>query len=237
MVLFPASRIFNGGRESKNGAGTFKEKKSIDDYYFRILNGAPLSQFVNSLLEINKSSIPLSLSGFNLDSYVCDLSKCTFSYKSLSGRIFNVQELSIFNNNFKANISDKGLEYMVSPSLLSNDSLIEKYKLRKPIAVAKCSELVNYVHSFNSMVADGKNKVNISGYPQSEISAVEHILPDVKNLYGFLNVQWTTILPDNIREISSFLGRQAYNESFLVNKVEKKKSSEVEVSGTLLCAN
>lgn len=214
-----------------------KKVKSVNDYYLSILNGVSLSQFIEVFLEVNKSSIPLSISGFKLDNYLCDLSKCTFSYKSSSDKIFNVQELFVFNNEYKANISDIGLEYMVSPSPFTNGSLVEKFQSRMPISVAKCSELVNYIHSFNSMITDGKKRINLSGYPQSSINTIENILPDVKEKYGFLNVQWSVTLPDNIVEMSSFLGRQAYSESFLVNKVEKKKSSDVEVSGILLCAN
>ena len=210
--------------------------KRISDYYTSILSGASPQKTIAILIAIRQSSVPLSLSGFNLDTYNCDVTNCTFSYITEDNRIFNTQEINFFGKDYKANVSEKGLEYQVEPSPLDDDSFLKKYDLRQSISVADCSELVNYVQSFNSLKSDSKEKIVLSGYPDSSISAIENILPEVKSKYGFKTVQWSTTLSDDILRISSFLNRQAYSESFRINKIEKKKSSEIEVSGKLLCA-
>ncbi|EOU3971294.1 TPA: pilus assembly protein [Salmonella enterica] len=210
--------------------------KRINDYYASILNGASPQKATEVLIAIRQSSVPLSLSGFNLDTYSCDVTNCTFSYISEDNKIFNTQEINFFGKDYKANVSEKGLEYQVEPSPLNNEGFIKKYDVRENISVADCSELVNYVQSFNSLKYDSKKNIVLSGYPDSSISAIENILPEVKSKYGFKNVQWSITLSDDILGISSFLNRQAYSESFRINKIEKKKSSEIEVSGKLLCA-
>lgn len=210
---------------------------SINKYYKEILTGSSINNFMTTLYEVDKSKIPLSLSGFALDKYGCDINKCTFSYSALGGGVFNVQELYFNGESYKANISENGLEYGVEPSPLSQDLLMDQFNSRQEIPVAECSELINYVYSFNSTVVDVKKKLKLLGYPQSSISKIENILPEIKEKYGFLNVKWSVVLPDNTLEISSFLNRQAYKSSFLINKIEKNNSLEVEISGALLCAN
>ncbi|HAL9362920.1 TPA: pilus assembly protein, partial [Escherichia coli] len=210
--------------------------KSINDYYADILSGSSTTKAIDIFLAINQSSVPLSLSGFNLDLYSCDVNSCTFSYSTTNERIFNIQEVNFLGEYYKANISEKGLEYQISQSSLADNDLREKYNSMEDIPVADCSELVNYVHSFNSLTSDSKGKIVLSGYPDSSISSVEDVLPEIKKKYGFKNVQWSTTLPNDILSVTSFLSRQAYKESFRVNKIEKKQSSEIEISGNLLCA-
>ncbi|EIY6048118.1 pilus assembly protein [Escherichia coli] len=210
--------------------------KSINDYYADILSGSSTTKAIDIFLAINQSSVPLSLSGFNLDLYSCDVNSCTFSYSTTNEKIFNIQEVNFLGEYYKANISEKGLEYQISQSSLADNDLREKYNSMEDIPVADCSELVNYVHSFNSLTSDSKGKIVLSGYPDSSISSVEDVLPEIKKKYGFKNVQWSTTLPDDILSVTSFLSRQAYKESFRVNKIEKKQSSEIEISGKLLCA-
>lgn len=214
-----------------------KKISSVSKYYKEILSGSSINNFIASLYEIDKSKIPLSLSGFTLDKYMCDVNKCTFSYSASGGGVFNVQELFFNGESYKANISENGLEYGVDPSPLAQDLLINSFNAREEIPVAECSELINYVYSFNSTMAGVKSKLKLLGYPQSSISKIENVLPEIKEKYSFLNVKWSVVLPDNALEMSSFLSRQAYKSSFLINKVEKKNSLEVEISGALLCAN
>ncbi|EIX4635190.1 pilus assembly protein [Escherichia coli] len=210
--------------------------KSINDYYTDILSGSSTTKAIDIFLAINQSSVPLSLSGFNLDLYTCDTNSCTFSYSTTNEKIFNIQEINFLDEYYKANVSEKGLEYQISQSPLADNDLREKYYSMEDISVADCSELVNYVHSFNSLTSNSQGKIVLSGYPDSSISSVEDVLPDIKKKYGFKNVQWSTTLPDDILGVTSFLSRQAYKESFRVNKIEKKQSSEIEISGKLLCA-
>ncbi|WP_407907735.1 pilus assembly protein [Escherichia coli] len=209
----------------------------INAYYLGILAGAPLDKVVSIMLDINKGRMPLSLSGFNLENYKCDLVNCIFSFTNSGPSVFNVQELKVFGGQYKANISEKTLEYSVDTSPLKNEVLTNKFNAREKISVPGCSELVNYIHSFNSLIQEAKGKFMISGYPSSSISSVEGMLPEVKDQYGFLHMQWNVVLPDNLLEFTSFLSRQAYKESFVVNKIEKKKPYEIEVTGNLLCAN
>ncbi|SPW31143.1 Uncharacterised protein [Edwardsiella tarda] len=214
-----------------------RKVKAVNDYYADILTGVTIHQFLEVMYEINKSKTPLMLSGFDLAQYTCDIQKCSFKFKSKSGSIFSVQELFFSDSGYKANISEDGLEYEISPSPLTHNTLLKKLKARQDIPVAGCSELVNYIHSFNSSANSVKSKLSLSGYPQTSISSIDNVLPDLKDKYDFLNVQWSVTLPDNILELSFFLIRQAYNSSFLIKKVEKKSSAEVEISGTILCVN
>ncbi|ENC2565073.1 pilus assembly protein [Escherichia albertii] len=210
--------------------------KRINDYYANILSGASPQKAIDIFLAIRQSSVPLSLSGLNLDEYNCDITNCTFSYTTANDKIFNIQEFNFLGKDYKANVSEKGLEYLITPSPLADDSFFNKYNSRENIFVADCSELVNYVQSFNSTIPNSKGKIILSGYPSSSISSIENILPEVKSKYGLKNVQWRATLSDDILAISSFLDRQAYSESFRINKIEKKNSSEIEISGKLLCA-
>ncbi|EHW5250954.1 pilus assembly protein [Escherichia coli] len=209
--------------------------KKVNDYYKDILDGASPGKVVDIIVAVSQSSLPVKLAGFSLDSYKCDLSTCAFSFLSQDGKIFNIQDLYFHGDYYKPNISPKGVEYQIKSSPLKSDDLHKRFEARESIDTVNCSELINYVRSFNSLMTDKKFQLNLSGYPASSIESIENVIPEVKNKYALKSVKWNAILDDDILAVTAFLKRQAYSESFRINKIEKKKSSGIEISGNLIC--
>lgn len=212
-------------------------KQSISDFYAKAFEGSSIDNFLILLNEINISRIRLEQSGFSEYYYQCDISACDFNYKLKSGALFNVQDKIMKKVRYKAAFSEDELSYTEIPSNLNHNTLKDHFINDGMISPPACSNVLNYLYSYNSSRSNESDRIIIKSLPATSVASQEDSFPGYKHSYGFMVGEFTVKYNDNAILMKAFFDRKPYVNYFLVTGFNKSQDggNSISLNGKFIC--
>ena len=212
-------------------------KKSISDFYIKAFDGSSIDNFLILLKEINISRVRLEQSGFSEYYYQCDTLVCGFNYKLKPGALFNVQDKIMRRLKYKAAFSDDELSYAEIPSDLNNNFLKERFINESDISPPACSNVLNYLYSYNSSRSNEDERIVIKSLPATSVASQEDSFPGYKHSYGFMVSEVTLSYSDNSILMKAFFDRKPYRNYFLITGFNKSQDGNniISLNGKFIC--
>jgi preprotein translocase subunit YajC len=223
-------------REISEQQQRVQKKQQIENYYSDILSGGDVHSLIDLVTEIDKSRIPLELSGYQENTISCDKQSCSFQYSLKLNGIFNLQKKYFWGQEFTASFSERQMNYEGLPAKMSQNKLTDKYKNGDDITLPLCVDVLNYIYSHNTY-SDKKDYIKIVTSPTSSIEAIEKELKtSLKKNYGILNSTWEIELPNNSLYTMQYFSRLAYQNAFLIKKLVINDKL-TKISGGFVCVS
>lgn len=212
-------------------------KKNISDFYINAFDGSSIDNFLTLLKEINISRIRLEQSGFSEYYYECDTLICNFNYKLKPGALFNVQDKKMWGLKYKATFSDDELSYTDIPSNLNNNILKDLFINESEILPPACSNVLNYLYSYNSSRSNENERIVIKSLPATSVASQENSFPQYKHSYSFMVGEFTLNYSDNSILMKAFLDRKPYRNYFLITGFNKLQDGNniISLNGKFIC--
>lgn len=212
-------------------------QNAITDFYTKAFEGANITQLIKVLSEINISRIPLQETGFNEDYYNCNPNECDFKYVLKDNAIFNSQNKIFFEKSYEPIFSDKELSYTNVGSFMNQNSLSELFNQDKEINLVSCSDLLNYIYSYNSSKKQVNDKIIITSLPENSVASQESSYPEYRHSYGFMVGQFTVNHSDNPFIMETFWLGKPFQKSFLITGLTKMQNTKnmVTLEGKFIC--
>lgn len=212
-------------------------KKSIHSFYEQAFEGGSIDRLIILLNEINRSRVNLERSGFTEYAYQCDKSTCNFNYKLRNGSLFTVQEKVVYKNNYKPSFSEKELSYEGVNSKLDGNTIKNKFYNEEKITPPSCSNVLNFIYSYNSLQDDENEKIIITSLPTTSVDSQENTYPDYQHSYGFMVGNISLTHSDNAFKMKMFWEKKPYKNYFLINDFQKTSETNniILLNGKFIC--
>lgn len=214
-------------------AAVEQKRAAVRNFYTTALTGAGADGFLALYTEILRSRQPIELTGFREDNFSCTTDTCNFSYVAEENTVFSIQDKWFREVSYAPSFSPSSVEYTGIPAEMSTNPVLEAFQQQAPISEPDCSDLLNYLYSYNSLV-DAGQRFTLTELPSSSVSAVEDALPGNPYNHGLLAGKWRVSLPDNYVSVFSFWRERPYSSSFIFQSVAGKQGN-LDISGTFLC--
>lgn len=234
---------------------------AVNAFYEKTLAGGNYLQVISLLREINRSRLLLDSIGFIEKDFVCNMKNCSFNYELAGNTIYNTPQKPFYGEYYDVSLIGAGeskkqrgassgtkknedvFSYKNLPGI-KQSSLLAGYKKRESLVFQRCSNIVNYINSYNSVFSsmpgpDRKTKLlSMDKYPQSPVMSTEKSLGTKVHYYGMLSAPLTlTIKETGIPHLVSVIQGLAYKESFIINGIELNEREGYKISGVMVCAN
>lgn len=212
-------------------------KNAITEFYTKAFEGASIVNYFSFLKESEKSRIPLLWSGFNEVQYQCNTSSCEFDYNLMPGAIFSTQKKFFFGKEYEPSFSEDNLVYSEVESNLIGNLLLDKMNNNESITAPNCSDMLNFIYSYNSSKRIKSEFININRLPVSSISSQEDSYPDYIHNYELLVGEFTVTNSNNYVEAQDFWLKKPYKDYFIITEVTKEKNNtnNLSIKGNLIC--
>lgn len=210
-----------------------QKKDSIHSFYEAALKGADVAVFMQLYDEILRSRQPIVMAGFSEDNFSCSTDSCQFSYLANDNAVFSVQQKWFRQQSYSPSFSQNSMDFTAIPSALDHNALLEAFNQHQPISLVGCTDLLNYIYGYNSMVA-AERRFTLTELPASSVIGTEDALVGNAENYGLLAGKWQLSLPDNYVSVASFWQQRPYSSSFIFQSVAGKKGT-LDINGTFLC--
>ncbi len=210
--------------------------QQVKQYYLDSFTGGHISSLNRLLTEIARSRVPLEMAGYREENITCDTTRCNFQYLLKDHAIFSLQLKKFWHHYFMANFSASEINYQGVPSKLENHPLLQKYQSGDAITLPQCVNLLSYIHSHNTTVAN-KEKLNLLTAPESSVATLEQeIGARLARRYNILNATWEIELPRASIYVMQYFTTLAYPDAFFIKEVAVSEKG-TKISGGLLCKN
>ncbi|QMV52706.1 hypothetical protein [Ewingella americana] len=210
--------------------------QQVKQYYLESLAGGHITSLNRLLAEIARSRVPLEMAGYQEENITCDITSCNFQYLLKDHAIFNLQLKKFWQHYFMANFSANEINYQGVPSKLENHPLLQKYQSADDILLPQCVNLLSYIHSHNTTVAN-KEKLTLLTAPESSISSVEQEIGlRLSRRYNLLSATWEIELPRASIYVMQYFKTLAYPDAFFIKEIAVREKG-TKISGGLLCKN
>jgi len=210
--------------------------QQVKQYYLESLAGGHITSLNRLLAEIARSRVPLEMAGYREENTTCDITSCNFQYLLKDHAIFNLQLKKFWQHYFMANFSANEINYQGVPSKLENHPLLQKYQSADDILLPQCVNLLSYIHSHNTTVAN-KEKLTLLTAPESSISSVEQEIGlRLSRRYNLLSATWEIELPRASIYVMQYFKTLAYPDAFFIKEIAVSEKG-TKISGGLLCKN
>lgn len=214
--------------------------KKVEAFYLKTLSGGSISGFTKLAGEIVQSYGQLSAVNYVNEAFTCSAENCSFSYQLNTNGVFNIAQKVFFGEIYTANFSEKSIDFTGIKSGMDNNPLLTAYKKKEKISPPPCGDLLNYIYSYNSVVASDE-ALKIVSPPGSEVFSLEEKLAKTGKLkyYGINSIQWELKLPElnsnytAILHTASILEKQAYKDDFIIKKIDNIKDKKI--TGVMIC--
>lgn len=212
-------------------------KKTIEDFYENAFEGGSIDKLVVLLNEINRSRVNIERSGFTEYAYQCNQSTCNFNYKLRQGALFSVQEKIFYKDRYKPSFSADELSYNEVLSKLDSNKIKNKFNNEEKITPPSCSNVLNFIYSYNSLQDDPNEKIIITSLPTSSVSSQEDTYPNYQYSYGFMVGNISLTHSDNAFKMKTFWERKPYKDYFLFDSFQKTSeiNNIIQLNGKFIC--
>jgi len=215
--------------------------KAVDTFYLSSLTGGGIPQFVMLLTEIVNSYELIKKFSYIKENYTCNAKGCTFNYQLDKNGTFLVIDKIFWGETYKSSFSDKGFDFKNLKSGLDKNNLLTAYKANRKITVGLCNDVLSYLYSYNSIVS-ADWRIIVESAKESKVATLEKTLSKGGKIkfHGLNFIKWSMkypkMEPDDDRKLlylASLFDRQAYKESFIIQKIDTFK--EKKISGVIVC--
>ena len=210
--------------------------QQVKQYYLDSFTGGHISSLNRLLTEIARSRVPLEIAGYREENITCDISSCNFQYLLKDHARFSLQLKKFWHQYFMASFAASEINYQGVPSKLENHPLLQKYQSADDILLPQCVNLLSYILSHNTTVAN-KEKLNLLTAPESSVAPLEQeIGARLARRYNILNATWEIELPRASIYVMQYFTTLAYPDAFFIKEVAVSEKG-TKISGGLLCQN
>lgn len=213
-----------------------RTQESITTFYRNAFTGVDLNQLSGVIREIERSRLPFSLIGFTETDYSCSNYSCRFIYELNDTFVFSVTDKNFFNTSYEGSFTENTLNFE-NVMIKSGDSrLLKNMNKGVQLDVVKCSNLLNYLYGYNS-VMEQSDRVKVSKLPYSSVANAEQQFPAYRDSYGLLTGEFEVHVPDGFSDVHLFSERNPFKDLFIVQHIEKsvKTGADIILKGVFVC--
>ncbi|TGU76961.1 hypothetical protein [Hafnia paralvei] len=211
-------------------------QEGITSFYRKAFVGVDLNQLPGVIQEIDRSRLPFSMIGFKETEYYCSNLSCRFIYELNDMFVFSVTDKNFFNTNYEGSFTENTLNFDKVMIKSGDSRLLKNMNKGAQIDTVKCSNLLNYIYSYNSIM-DQSDRVKVSKLPFSSVSTAEQQFPSYRDSFGLMIGEFEVHVPDNLSESYLFAEKNPYRDLFIVQNIEKsvKTGADIILKGVFVC--
>lgn len=211
-------------------------QESITSFYREAFAGVDLHQLPIVMEEIKRSRQPFRMIGYTETDYNCSKGSCRFIYELNEMFVFSVIDKYFFDTVYEGSFTENTLNFEGVIIQSGEPRLLDKMNAGSPVDAVKCSNLLNYVYGYNSVVAQA-DRVKVSKLPFSSVISAEQQFPLYRNSYGLMTGVFEVHVPDDFYGAYLFSEKNPYRDLFIVKNIEKsvKTGADVILKGVFIC--
>ncbi|EBF4234769.1 hypothetical protein I3F86_002208 [Salmonella enterica] len=229
------------GNDEKKSAEAERQKikrnqDSITSFYRKAFTGVDLNQLPGVIKEIERSRLPFSMIGFTETDYNCANGSCRFIYELNDMFVFSVIDKHFFNTAYEGSFTENTLNFDSVMIETGKSQLLNKMNSGSPVNSVNCSNILNYLYGYNSVVAQPE-RVKVLKLPFSSVMATEQQLPSYRDSYRLMTGEFEVHVPDDFSGAYLFSENNPYKDLFIVQNIEKsvKTGANVILKGVFVC--
>lgn len=213
-----------------------RTQDSITTFYVNAFTGIDLNQLPGVMREIEHSRLPFNMVGYTESEYNCINKSCRFIYELSDSFVFSVIDKKFFNVSYEGSFSENTLNFENLMINSDESQLHKKMNAGEQIDAIKCSNLLNYLYGYNS-VMDKSDRVKVVKLPYSTVESAEKQYPSYRDSYSLLTGEFEVQIPDGFSETYFFSEKIPYKDFFIVQNIEKpvKTDTDVILKGVFVC--
>lgn len=208
----------------------------ITSFYRKAFIGVDLNQLPGVMQEIERSRLPFSMVGFKETEYYCSNLSCRFIYELNDMFVFSVIDKIFFKTNYEGNFTERTLNFDNIMIKSGESQLLKSMNKGAKINTVKCSNILNYLYSYNSVMKQSE-RVQVSKLPFSSVATAEQQFPSYRDSFGLMTGEFEVHVADSFSESYLFAEKNPYRDLFIIQNIEKsvKTGADIILKGVFVC--